>query len=210
MKNYKVSKGLAIFVAISGAIVMLGWIFDIAILKSILPGWVTMKFNTAVCFILSGMTLYLVAVSFESKFDMAQVFLPITVSIILFLMGGHLTAAVSGLRLRIGEVFIKEANGAVLTTLPGRPSVPTMISFILIAVAGILTMLNLPNLKPQIGFLGWVIMITGTVAVFGYLVNAPFFYFYIEGKNTAMAFHTAILFALAGISLIFLGSKKTS
>lgn len=208
MKIHKVSKGLAIFTAIAGAIVMLSWIFDIGILKSILPEWVTMKFNTAVCFVLSGIVLYLIVISFESRFDIAQVFLPIPVLSILLIMGGHLTSVFLGLRLRIGEVFIKEANGFVLTTVPGRPAVPTMISFILVAAAGILTMLNRANLKPKLSFLGWVIMIIGMAAVFGYVVNAPFLYYYIEDKNTAMAFHTAILFVLAGISLIFLGGKK--
>ncbi len=117
MKSYKVSKGLAFFVAIAGAIVMLGWIFDISILKSILPGWVTMKFNTAVCFVLCGITLYLIAISFESKFDIAQVFFPIPVLIILLIMGGHLTSVFLGLRLKVGDAFIKEANGAVLTAI---------------------------------------------------------------------------------------------
>ncbi|MFH1698901.1 MAG: hypothetical protein ABH882_07575 [Candidatus Omnitrophota bacterium] len=208
MKNYKISKGLAIFVAITGAIVMLGWIFNIGILKSILPVWVTMKFTTAVCFVLSGITLYLIAISFESKFDIAQVFLPITILIILLIMGVYLASTFLGLRLKIGEIFIKEANGAVRSVVSGRPSVPTMISFILVATAGILTMLNLANLKSKLRFLGWIIIMIGTVAVLGYLVNAPFLYYYIKGKTTAMALHTAILFTLTGISLVFLGGKK--
>lgn len=208
MKNYKVSKGLALFVAITGVIVVLGWIFNIGILKSILPGWVTMKFNTAVCFVLSGIILYLIAISFESKFDIAQIFLPTIVLIIFLIMGGHLASTLLGLRLKVGELFIKEADGAVLSPVPGRPSIATIVSFFLIAAAGILTMLNLANLKSKLRFLGWIIMIIGMVAVLGYVINAPLLYYYVEGKNTAMAFHTAILFALTGISLIFLRGKE--
>lgn len=37
-----------------GSIVMVGWIFDIEILKSLSPTWVTMKFTTALSFTLSG------------------------------------------------------------------------------------------------------------------------------------------------------------
>lgn len=37
-----------------GIIVLLGWIFDITLLKSIFPHYITMKINTAICFILSG------------------------------------------------------------------------------------------------------------------------------------------------------------
>ncbi len=37
-----------------GVLVLLGWILDFAIIKSIFPRYVTMKIETAICFILSG------------------------------------------------------------------------------------------------------------------------------------------------------------
>jgi hypothetical protein len=44
----------SILAAVVGVMVLVGWAFDIATLKSILPGWVNMKANVAVCFILTG------------------------------------------------------------------------------------------------------------------------------------------------------------
>src|SRR5450432_2352116 len=44
---------------VTGCVVLEGWFFDIPSFKSLIPGFGSMRFNTAFCFILSGLTLYL-------------------------------------------------------------------------------------------------------------------------------------------------------
>ncbi len=206
-KKIKITEVLGIIVFLSGLVVMIGWILDIDILKSILPIWVTMKFSTALCFFLSGITLYFIASSQEKGLGIAQVVLPITILGILLFMATLLISVFIGIRTGVEDLFVREAEGAVKTTTPGRPSVGTMINFILMATAGILTMLNITRLKVKLLTIGRIVAVIGGVAIIGYIFNAPVFYYTIEGFSTAMALHTAILFVLLGIGLILLKGK---
>ena len=54
----RVIKIAAAFVTSIGCLVLIGWIVDISIFKSVLPGLVSMKANTSVGFILAGTSLF--------------------------------------------------------------------------------------------------------------------------------------------------------
>jgi hypothetical protein len=203
-KKRKIAKVLSLVVIIAGFTVMIGWIFDIGVLKSISPAWISMKFDTAIAFILSGITLYFLVRAGEGEFDKAQVVLSITSLIIILLMGVLFFSAILGISTGAEDLFIKETAGMVKTVTPGRPSVPTMVNFILIAVAGILTMLNPGNLRSKLKIIGVIVGLIGMIAIFGYIVNAPNLYYYIEGINSAIACHTSVLFVLLGIGLLCL------
>ncbi len=56
--NY-VTKIASLLVIATGLLFLAGWFLDISIFKSVLPGIISMKINTAVCLILSGFILYL-------------------------------------------------------------------------------------------------------------------------------------------------------
>jgi hypothetical protein len=53
-KKRNIAKVLSLAVIIAGVVVMIGWIFNIGILKSISPNWISMKFNTAILSVLLG------------------------------------------------------------------------------------------------------------------------------------------------------------
>ena len=119
-------------------------------------------------------------------------------------MGTLFFSAVLKIRTGAEDLFIKEAVGAVKTVTTGRPSVPTMFNFILIASAGILTTLNPGNLRSKLKIIGVIVGLIGAMAVIGYIINAPNLYYYIEGVNSAIALHTAALFMVLGIGFICL------
>ena len=197
-------KAISLFVTLAGLAVMAGWIFNIGMLKSLSPAWVSMKFTTAIAFVASGATLYFIVRAGEGEFDKAQVALFITSLIIMLLIGTLFFSALLKIRTGLEELFIKDATGAVKTVAPGQPSVPTIVNFIMIATAGILTMVNTKNLRFKLRTIGLVVASIGAVAVAGYIIGTPLLYYYIEGINSAIAFHTAGLFVLLGTGLLCL------
>jgi len=203
-KKIKAARILSLIVIVAGFLVIIGWIFDIGILKSISPAWVSMKITTAIAFVLSGITLYFIVRAIEGEFDKAQVVLSITSLIITLLMGTLFFSALLKIRTGAEDLLVKEAAGTVKTVTPGRPSIPTMFNFILIASAGILTTLNPGNLRPKLKIIGVIVGLIGALAVVGYTINAPNLYYYIEGINSAVACHTAALFMVLGIGFICL------
>ena len=129
--NIILAKTLAIFVAFIGAVVMYGWIADIPLFKSILPTWVTMKFTTAMTFVISGVSVYYVILFCNGK-KKAQLFLPIINVAIVILRSIVLFSSWLGVRTSLEDLFVKEAKNAVLTATPGRPSLGTMVCFLTI------------------------------------------------------------------------------
>jgi hypothetical protein len=203
-KRIKTAKVLSLVVVLAGISVMAGWIFDIGILKSISPAWVSMKFDTAFAFVVSGITLYFIVRAVEGEFDKAQVALSITSLIIILLMGTLFFSALLEIHTGAEDLVIREPAGTVKTVTPGQPSIPTMLNFILIAAAGILTTMHPVNLRPKLRIIGIVIGSIGVLAVAGYVIDKPVLYYFVEGMNSAIACHTAALFIVLGIGFICL------
>jgi len=195
---------LSFLVVLSGALVIIGWVFNISVLKSISPAWISMKFDTAVVFFLSGIILYFILRAQEGAYDSAQVAIFILSLIISLFMGVLFFSSLFGVNTGLEDLFIKEARVTAKTIFPGRPSVPTMMNFLLIALAGILTLINTRNLRAKLKVIGFLVGLIGLSAICGYILNTPLLYYYIAGVNSAMAAHTAVLFVLLGAGLLCL------
>lgn len=203
MGKSKIIKSLSLIVILSGAIVMIGWILEIEALISINPNWVTMKLITALSFFLSGIILYFIVCKIEGgESVLDQIILTISTILILFFMLNLLMSSFFNFSTGIEHLFVDELNDAVKTTIPGRPSIGTMINFIMVSIAGILSLFEVKNISHKIYLIGIMILIVGCVAVLGYIASVPLLYYTITGYSTAMALHTAILFILIGIGFI--------
>ena len=203
MKN-KLPTLLSCIVILVGLIVIIGWFMDISLLKSIMPNWVTMKFSTAVSFVLSGILVLTLSVYQEKKLSITPVIILMCSTFLLMIKATLFFSIVVGLNTGIETLFVKEAAGAVQTTSQGRASLVTMLNFVLIAIVGILWLANQEKTTLATQTIGGIITLVGVVASIGYGLNMPALYYSFPDVSTAMAIHTALLFILLGIGLLHL------
>lgn len=209
MDKLKIIKILSFIVMITSVLVTVGWILDIGVLKSILPGMVTMKFTTALCFGATAFILNSMAQKSDELPPGIQMVLPAATLFILLIMSTLLISSFTGVNSGIDSLLIQEKAGTVNTVTPGRPSVATMINFILITIASILVHIDLAKYKKIFIWLGTAVAFIGALAVSGYIFHLPFLYFYVPNISTAMALSTAILFVLTGIGFILCGKNPS-
>lgn len=207
MNALKISRVFAGLVIAVGIFVMLGWFFDVAMLKSVLPGWVSMKFTTALSFVFSGIILYASSLFDSDNKTTSSVAIIMSSLIILMLMLTLFISSLMGLKTGLEDLFVKDVPGAVKTVIPGRPSIFTMVNFILVAFSGFMVLLELKNTNKLFSWIGWVVSAIGGIAIIGYLIGVSVLTFNIEGFSTAMALHTALLFVLLGGGFIFLSQE---
>ncbi len=208
MRRNDISEAVGLFVSLSGVIVMVGWFFDIKILKSILPVWASMKFSTALSFFLSGISLYFIARFQKKDRELAVIIIPIASMVTLLIMTSLLTSTMLGVNVGVEEMFVKDSMAAVGSVTPGRPSVATMMNFFLMAIAGIFITMDIKKLNKASVIFGVIVAVTGLTAILGYSINQPLFYFALPGKSSAMALHTAIIFVFWSIGLVLIERDK--
>lgn len=126
--NYKFSSltSVGVLVIAIGLIVIVGWVFNINILTTIIPGSVSMKLNTAIGFLLSGI-LFINLV--KGKWGKGCQFL----SFLLLLFGvATFSQNLFNYNLGIDQILIVDHEK---TSYPGRPSPITAFCFSLYALA---------------------------------------------------------------------------
>ena len=127
------SQAASVIAILVGCVVLVGWMFDITILKSILPTWVTMRANAAIAFVLSGVSLRLLRTeqASQQRRRIAQVCAGIVALMGLLTLSEYLF----GWNLGIDQLLFKEPVAAVATSPPGRMAPNTALNFCLLGVA---------------------------------------------------------------------------
>lgn len=190
-----------------GVLVLIGWAFDIAAFKSLVPGYVTMKPNTAIGFVLSGVALWLL--QNEQRALSGHVTKGILVSricAVLVLSLGLLTLGeyMFGVTLGLDQWIFAESTGAVETLHPGRMSSITAFNFVMVGLGLLLASTLTWDWAVQGTCL--LTQVTSLFSLAGYVYNVHSLRG--VGTFTSMALHTALTFCLLSFGLLLTRPDK--
>ncbi|MEG4918001.1 PAS domain S-box protein [Microcoleus sp. B7-D4] len=130
--NKRISQMASLAVIAIGCLVLLGWQFDISLLKSGFPGMTaTMKANTAICFLLAGVSLRLLQYQrtrLHNRIAQGMAGLIIIIGML------TLSQYIFGWKLGIDEWLFRDVVSSA-TPYPGRMGVNTALNFVLMGLA---------------------------------------------------------------------------
>ena len=180
----------AVMTAIMGVIALAGWSFSSPLLKSVLPGAVEMKANTAVGLILSACALFILG-NGPTRF---QQYVAQAVALMVALLGlATLGEYLFGWQLGIDELLFSDSAG-VYESFSGRMSPYSAVTFSMIGLG--LAVLPWRALRPPAYLLSILVMAIGAVSFLGYLWNAA--EIVTDQILPPVAVNTAVAFALLG------------
>jgi len=192
------SQKTSVAVVLIGCIVMVGWFKDIAVLKSVVPGWVAMKVNTAICLILGGMSLWLW--HWRRTTDITRRAAQICAFLVLLI--GLLTLIQYAFNVEFGidQILFKTSIDPLGDAAPGRMAVHTAVIFLLLGLSLMLLSMSQPKYLTAQLFAVVAFFIAG-MGLLGYVYGNAHFYKF--GSLTSIAIHTAIAFLLLICGILF-------
>ena len=177
-----------------GASVILGWVLDIEPFKTVLPGFITMKANTAVGFICAGAAVLLIL---QPPADRLWRAVAMALGVLVLLIGIFTVLEyVLGVNLRIDELLFRDP---AQSPYPGRLAPISAMNFCLAGLA-IIFFLVPRRLARWSQLLGLMIGLTSALAIIGYVYGVPLLYG--SFAYTSMALHTGVGFLMLSFGLL--------
>ncbi|MGA2695409.1 MAG: PAS domain S-box protein [Terriglobales bacterium] len=201
VRSYRLfSQGAGVLAVVVGSLALLGWLLNIPALTSIIPGLATMKPNTALCFVLAGVSLWLI--QSHSGDGNGLGFRNIRAARMLggaIGLAGLLTLPEYFFHLSLGfdDVLFHRTLLATGVLHPGRMSGATALGFLLLGSSLLFTSDRRPYLAQGLALLT---SLNGFVACVGYLMGARALYD--VPAYSSIALHSAILFAVLGLAVL--------
>ena len=197
LNNY--CRASSFFVIGLAMVVLYGWAFHVEVLKSVIPGLVTMKVNTSLGMILSGISALLLLPG-ESRGINRRLARSLAL-VLVFLALGSLSEYFFGVNLHIDELFILDILGSLGTSSPGRMSPATATAFISLGFSLILLDWETKRGRRPAQVLSLWSAVIAVLAICGYIYHASALYRIL--MYTQVAVNTAISLLLLSIVVFF-------
>lgn len=191
--------GFIVFIAVT---VLISWTFDAMHIKGYVPGWHTMKPNTAICFLCIGIAILAEGRSSGRRYaDWTRTMCAGLAALIGALcLVQHLT----GVDFGIDELFFQDHHASKSTRFPGRMAAATASGFIFLGIA--LGMLKAPRFAWLVQVCAIAAGLMAILSILGYIIGASSVY--AINLLRSVAFHTAWLFLIAAAAtLLFLPTR---
>ncbi|WP_223280119.1 PAS domain S-box protein [Nostoc sp. PA-18-2419] len=225
--NSLVAKIASAIPVLVGSLVLTGWWLEIEVLKRGFPGSLgTMKFNTALCFVLSGMSLWLFLTGGRtskkedggkqvgqqrtiknSRYSRILVLSRVCAIAVTTIAALTLCEYLFDWNFGIDELLFLDSRRSLAISHPGRMGVNTVLNFILVSVA--LQFLNEQNHRSY-----WYAQIIALITTFisfqvliGYAYKVKVLYG-IAPHTTSMGLETALLFNLLSIGILWAQAQQ--
>lgn len=183
----------------AGCLVLIGWIFDITVLKSVFPDMVAMKANTALNFVLLGVSLWLVVLG---KISQRNLLIAQVCAFVVVIVGGlSFSEYLFGWNLGIDQLLFKEPVGAIGTSHTGRMAPITAVNFTMLGLSLIFLDVKTRHGYRIAQFLALVTAFTGLLGLIGYAFNVIGLYKIIS-SYTQIALHTTVIFILFSLGVL--------
>lgn len=185
---------LGLLTALVGASIVLGWVFDVPILRSFFPHQVEAKVNGGLCLAALGLGLMLKSGVRSEQWRGARAGAAALGGFVMILGVVTIAEYVAGRGFGIDNAIFEESPHAVATVHPGRMALPAAINFTLLGLALILMDVRRPR-----AVVAWLTLPTAGVSAvvfFGQLYALP--------KLAAMGSFTPVP-APVGMTLLLLG-----
>src|SRR5256714_10323157 len=176
-----------------------GWALDIKTLRNVLPGQPQMVPNTALAFILTSVSLWLLRTE-ESAMRWrrhARACAGAVTLMGLLTLGEYL----SGLDLKIDTILFSDSLRGAGASFPGRPSPHTALSFLLVGISLLLLSVKARRAHGFTQLFALAAFLIALLALVGYFYEVAFLYGITA--YTGMALHTALTFILLGLGILF-------
>lgn len=199
----QVAQFMALSTVLLGLIVLIGWMLDIESLKVVFPGYVSMKTNTALCFIFGGTALFIGYLSQPSPWKKKGTL--ILTGLIILIAGATLFEYFTDFSLGLDELIFRDFPSSEGTSVAGRMAPHTALAFFAFGLALFFLSRGVRGILIAQVF-AVVGLLVPLMASVGYLFEAQVFITVFS--VTRIAVHTLAGFYLLGVAILIAEPKQ--